>query len=106
MTHFFPPASAQSPQPSPPHQPSSRSLGETEKRREGCHSPPVHGWMEERKGQPPVREVKKVLVSFCPSSPWAFRAHSYTILKRSAFHGVQGELYRRSPVTAQTRRQT
>jgi hypothetical protein len=59
MTHFLPPASAQSPQPSPPHQPSSHHARETEKRRESCHSPPVHGWTEERKGQPPVREVKK-----------------------------------------------
>lgn len=71
MTHFLPPASALSPQSSPPHQPCSQHAGETEKRRKGCHSPPVHGWMEERKGQPPVREVNKVLVSICPSSHWA-----------------------------------
>lgn len=70
MTHFLPPAQPKALNPLHPTNPALNIQERLETRRED-HSPPVHGWMEEHKEQPPVTEEEKVPVSICLSSPWA-----------------------------------
>lgn len=99
MTHFLPPASAPSPQPTPPHKPSSQHARDWKKKER--LSLTTSSWLDGGTQGAATWERGKKKMSLLASVPAApglpEPTLTYPIPKGIAFPGTQGDLFRRPP---------